>query len=242
MPESWYKITRPLNLSGYETDSFNADAQDSFDEMLGSYIARDVTIYEKRIYIPGLNTRAIIQNVTNDVLHNANIRQILCRIGTLHCGQYVTQGGNTWVVCTLPDENGIYEKAIMWLCKHRLRFVSPLTGDTVEYPVYSINSTQYGTGETKKPLMSIVDAQHLVYLPYNDETILFKNGFRFIMDKDTADPMSYRLTQVDSTSYSTGDNDGLIQWSVMQDQARDVDDVAEMIADNTPTEARRGNW
>jgi hypothetical protein len=229
-------------LSGFETETFHTDAQDSFDEMLDSFLARDVTLYEKKIYTPGVQMRAIIQNVTSDTPSHTNLRQILCRIGTLRCGQYVKSGVHTWLVCTLPDENGIYEKAVMWFCKHTIRFVSPLTGTTVAYPVYSVNSAQYGAGETTKPMISIGAAQRILYIPYNEETICLDTGFRFVLDKNKENPTTYRLTQVDSESYSCGDDDGLLQWSAIQDQSRDVDDTVEMVADNTATEARKGSW
>jgi hypothetical protein len=242
MPEDWYRITRPLNLSGFETDGFNEDGRDSFEELLESFIARDVDIYEKRIYIPGDRTRAIIQNVTADAISSANARQILCRIGTLRCGQYVKDGSYTWLVCSPPDNNGVYEKAALWLCKHSIRFTSPISGDIVEYPCYSMNSTQYGTGESRRQIISVVDAQHLLYVPYNEETVLIDNGFRFILDKNVANPTAYRLTQVDSESYSVGEQDGLLQWSIQQDQARAVDDKAGFVADNSNAESRKGGW
>ncbi len=72
----------------------------------------------------------------------------------------------------LPDNNRIYEKAVLWKCKHSIRFISPLTGEIVEYPVYSTNSTQYGTGEAGKTQMAVGADQHLIYLPYNEETIM----------------------------------------------------------------------
>jgi hypothetical protein len=242
MPESWYKITRPLNLSGFETDGFNDDAQDSFDELLGSFLGRSVEIYEKRMDIPGAAARAIIQNVTPDSVNSASIRQILCLMGTLRCGQYVVEGANTWLVCSLPDNNGIYEKAIMWHCKHSIRFESPLTGDVVEYPVYSINSTQYGTGESPRDMMTVPDSQRLIYLPYNEETVLLDNGARFLIDKNKAHPTAWRLTRVDSESYACGEDDGLLQWALIEDQTRGSDDTSGMVADESATKDWKGDW
>lgn len=232
MSSDWYLMSRPLFNSGYESDEFALFAQNGFEEVLESCIAQDVEIYNSRLTDTPLITRAIIQNVTGDTLRNAMQRQIICRIGTLRCGQYIKIGGKYWMVCTLPDNNMMYEKAILWQCRYTLKFISPVSGDIVKYPVYDINSTQYGSGETQKKYMTIGTAQHLIYIPYNDETIKLDSGFRFLIDKNRSNPTAYRLAQVDSESYACGDNDGLLQWTVVESQRDDETDNKElMIAD-----------
>ena len=153
----------------------------------------------------------------------------------MKCGQYVKYDGAFWLVSALPDNNRIYEKAVLWKCKHSIRFVSPLTGEIVDYPVFSTNSTQYGTGELEKTHMNVGEDQHLIYLPFNQETILLDDNFRFIMDKRRDKPSVYRITRVDPVSYAVGserEEDGLIQWSVLQDQLNTATDSVElMIAD-----------
>lgn len=142
------------------------------------------------------------------------------------------------MVSSLPDNNCIYEKAVLWKCKHNIRFISPLTGEIVEYPVFSTNSTQYGTGEADKTNMSVGEDQHLIYIPYNKETIMLDDRFRFLMDKNRVNPTAYRITKVDPVSYAVGEeyeNDGLIQWSVLEDQFNGATDNAElMVADYYP--------
>lgn len=233
MSSDWYLMSRPLFNSGFESDEFSQFAQDGFEEVLESFIAQDVEIYEKRISAKPIITRAVIQNVTSDTYNNSAQRQILCSIGTLRCGQYVkSNDGRLWLVSALPGNNGMYEKAILWQCKYTLRFLSPVTNEVVEYPVYDINSTQYGSGETAKTHMRIGAAQHMVYLPYNEETVRIDCGARFLIDKNRENPTAYRLTQVDAESYSCGDADGLLQWSLVESQRDDKTDNKElMVAD-----------
>lgn len=232
MSSDWYLMSRPLFNSGFEDDEFSHFAQDGFEEVLESFIGQTVEIYDKRLSSAPITTRAIIQNVTSDTYNNSTQRQILCRIGTLQCGQYIKVSGRFWMVCTLPDNNKMYEKAILWLCKYTLRFVSPVTGEIVEYPVYDINSTQYGSGETAKAYMKIGTAQHLLYIPYNDETIKVDCGARFLIDKNKDNPTAYRLTQVDSENCSCDDIDGLLQWTLVESQRDDETDSKElMVAD-----------
>ena len=139
------------------------------------------------------------------------------------------------MVNSLPDNNRIYEKAVLWKCKYTIHFVSPLTGKIVDYPVYCLNSTQYGTGERPKTNMTVGDAQHLVYVPMNEETVLCDTSLRIIMDRNRANPTVFRVTQVDATSYAVGDeyaDDGILQWSVIETQFNEATDSKEnMVAD-----------
>lgn len=233
--KSWYRMTRPLFNSGFEDDEFWAYGQDGFQELLDSFIGVDVLIFDKMIRAEPQQVRAIIQQRTSDVYNSTMVRQILCDIGVLRCGQYVKHEGAFWLVSALPDNNRIYEKAVLWKCKHSIRFISPLTGEIVEYPVYSTNSTQYGTGEAGKTQMTVGEDQHLIYLPYNEETIMLDAQARFLMDKNKANPTAYRITRVDPISYAVGSEraeDGLIQWAVLEDQFNAATDNAElMVAD-----------
>ena len=143
----------------------------------------------------------------------------------------------------LPDNNRIYEKAVLWKCKHSIRFISPLTGEIVEYPVYSTNSTQYGTGEAGKTQMAVGADQHLIYLPYNEETIMLDAQSRFLMDKNKVNPTAYRITRVDPVSYAVGNEraeDGLIQWAVLEDQFNAATDNAELMVADYYTSAPGG--
>lgn len=244
MPAEWYLMRRPLFNSGLEDDEFWAFGVDGFNELLDSAIGSDVELYDRRIDVPSVMIRAIVQNTTSDTVNNTTLRQILCNIGFLKCGQYVRFDDAWWIVATRPDNNRVYEKAILWKCKYTIRFLSVLDGKTiVEYPLYDTNSTQYGTGETDKVAMSVGSGEHLIYLPHNEETVLIDRGFRFIMDRNRQNPTVYRITQVDTTSYAVGDESdgGLLQWSVIETQFNEAtDSKEEMIADFYHTEIGDG--
>jgi len=61
----------------------------------------------------------------------------------------------------------------------------------------------YGTGISEKTNVDVGDDQHLIYLPYNEETILLNDGFRFIMDKNHIHPTVYNIARVDFHSSSS---------------------------------------
>ena len=229
MPKEWYLLSKPLYNSGFESDEFAAFATEGFDEVLASFLADDIEIYEKSLSVEPVKTRAVIQGVTADTYSNSIIRQFLTEIGLLRCGQYIKARGKYWLVNGLPDNNKMYEKAVCWYCKYSIRFVSPITGKVVEYPVYDVNSTQYGSGETTKTHMTIGTSQHLIYLPYNEETIMLDSGFRFLIDKNKNKPTAYRLAQVDTSGYSSGQDHGLIQWTVVESQFDEATDNKELL-------------
>lgn len=233
--KQWYLMDRPLFNSGDESEEFYRFAQDGFQEVLESFIAKPVLVYDKTIHEDPKEIRAIIQNVTADAHNSTYIRQILCEIGNLHCGQYIECDGVMWLVASMPDNNQVYEKAVLWKCKQNVRFISPLTGEMVEYPVYSINSTQYGTGESTRQYITVGDAQHLIYIPYNEETVLMDDRARLLIDRNPERVTAFRITQVDTMSYAVGDElpeDGLLQWTVIETQYNAETDSADyMTAD-----------
>lgn len=108
--KSWYRMTRPLFNSGFEDDEFWAYGQDGFQEVLDSFIGSDVLIYDKAIGTEPQQVRAIVQQKTSDVYNSTTVRQILCNIGILRCGQYVKHDGAFWLVSSLPDRTvrGLY--------------------------------------------------------------------------------------------------------------------------------------
>jgi len=91
-------MSKPLYNSGFEDDEFYAYGVDGFNEVLYSFLGEYVSVYEKRIYTKPKKVRAIIQNVTSDVITSSYIRQILCNVGFLRCGQYIKIGSEYWIV------------------------------------------------------------------------------------------------------------------------------------------------
>lgn len=239
----WTRMNRPLYQSGAENDEFYAYGIDGFNELLDSVIAEDILVYDRRMSAEPETVRAIVQQVTSDVINTSAIRQVICNIGHLKCGQYIQSKGNLWMVASMPDNNQIYEKAILWKCKTIIHFRSPITGEIVDYPVYNYNSTQYGTGEWQKDNINIGEAQQLVFIPYNEETIEINDRFRFIMDRNKKTPTVFRVTMVDAVAYAVGgelvhENDGILMWSVLETQFNEKTDSAEyMVADYYTYEA-----
>lgn len=235
MAHEWYLEKRPPTYySGYESEDFNDDAVDGFEDVLNSFVGTDVIIYKGNPFIDiGVETKVVIQNVTADSETNSFKRQVLCRIGELDCGDYVyhKELKRFYLVVGLPDNNKMYEKCILYYCNWHLKFISSLTSKVVTYPICDLNSTQYNSGVTEKSQVRIGSAQHMLYIPYNTETILVDHDRRFLIDKNTIKPTAYKLTQVDSTSGNYG-NKGVLKWTVSEDALNlQTDNVELMVAD-----------
>lgn len=240
--KEWYRMKEPTFNSGFEDCEFYAYGADGFIEVLNSFLGSQVKIYDRRLSANPENHRVIIQNVTSDSESGSIIRQILTNVGVLKCGQYIetttpSENSAYWMVATMPDNNRIYEKAVLWKCRYTLHFRSPLSGEIVDYPIYVENATQYGTGENDREHIAIGDASYLIYIPHNAETIMLDDRFRFLMDRNQRHPTAYRITQVDSVSRAVGDetDGGIIRWSVVETPYNEATDNSElMVADYYP--------
>lgn len=232
MSRDWYLIQKPpVYSSGFEDGDFEFYARDGFEDLSGSFLGSDVYLYGTKATGERRKIRAIVQNTVSDNQNNTDVRQVLCRPGTLQCGQYLRFESAWWLVASMPGNNGVYEKAIAWCCKNILRFRGS-DGQILEYPIVNRNATQYNDGETSKQQLTLGTAKHLIYIPFDSDTIKLDNGARFLLDKNRENPTAFKLTQVDSTSYAFGEI-GLLQWTVVEDLfVPERDNKQLMIADD----------
>lgn len=244
MSQEWYLIKPPKYVSGFENEDFECYSQSGFEELLSSFMARDVTLYKNRIS-DGILSRGIFQNVTSDSVSNSSVRQVLFKVNEFENYQYIKDNDRNeiWIVNSLPSDNGFYRKVIAWYCNYNLCFLSPNSEKVIEYPVYSTNVSQSSIGEIEKPQITLGSSRHLIYIPYNEETIMIDHGKRILLDRNHDNPTAYIVTQVDSTTYKYGEF-GLLQITVCEDQyspKRDDNDL--LIADyNKNSEPENTGW
>ena len=242
MAKSWYLITRPLYNSGMEKEEFENYSQDGFEEALESFISIEIEVYNQS-FILKKSLKAIIQNVTSDAESSSFIRQILIPIGNLKTGYYVKYNDSFWLIKDIVDNNGVYEKAIMFFCNYKINFISDISGEIVSYPVHMKNATQYNSGETAREQETIGSSKFLMYIPYNAETIKIDHGKRFLIDKNHDNPTSFEITQVDTISHNFDDNFAVIRWTLVESQFNPKTDNKElMIADYYKVENDNESW
>lgn len=242
MAKSWYLMSRPLFNSGLEKEEFENYSQDGFSELLESFISSDIEIYNQNFTLLQ-SLKAIIQNVTADAESSSFIRQILIPIGNLKIGYYVKYNDSFWLIKDIVDNNGVYEKAIMFFCNYKVSFISDISGEIVSYPVHMKNATQYNSGETAREQETIGSSKFLIYIPYNEETIKIDHGKRFLIDKNHDNPTAFEITQVDTISHNFDDDFAVIRWTFVESQFNSKTDNKElMIADYFKSENDNESW
>lgn len=242
MAKSWYLMTRPLFNSGYEKEEFENYSQDGFSELLESFISSDIEIYDQN-FILLQSLKSIVQNVTSDAESSSFIRQILIPIGNLKTGYYVKYNDSFWLIKDIVDNNGVYEKAIMFFCNYKINFISDISGGVVSYPVHMKNATQYNSGETAREQETIGSSKFLIFIPYNQETIKIDHGKRFLIDKNHDNPTSFEITQVDTISHNFDDDFAVVRWTLVESQFNPKTDNKElMIADYYKIENDNESW
>lgn len=86
-------------------------------------------------------------------------------------------------------------------------------GTILEYPCYDMNATQYNSGEQSNSHFTVPSYQHMLTLPSDENTIALDTPQRFYLDKNTANPTSFIVTQNDTTSHNYGKK-GLVKLTV----------------------------
>lgn len=132
------------------------------------------------------------------------------------------------------DIDEINHEGKLTLCNWILKWQDKVTGNIFEYPCYIINATQYNSGETDNRQFQIGftvgSSQHIIFLPYDENTVLIDNPMRFFLDRNTVKPTAFAVTQNDTISYNIGEK-GIVRITVTEDVIRDKDNIELGICD-----------
>lgn len=113
-------------------------------------------------------------------------------------------GADEYLICTESfNIDDVHWQGKFTLCNWILKWQNK-NGDILEYPCYDTNATQYNSGEQSNKQFTIGSSQHLVILPYDENTVVLKSPQRFFLDRDPEHPTCYIVTQNDTTSYNFG--------------------------------------
>ena len=183
MAQDWYLLTSPYTqLGGFENEALNDYADDSFAEMLLSIgINVELCNADLSVCTP---IRVVMQNRTQDTKLNDFRRLILANIGTLTSGMYIRYKNRYWLIESIVDDNGMYEKAVLVFCNWRLVWLNNENKPVVRW-AYVQSASQYNNGQRENRFFVIQTDQLLVAMPDDDESVLLDQGKRFIMDKRT---------------------------------------------------------
>lgn len=238
MAKEWY-LMKPTTLGGFENAEFDGWHTTFETDILTSFAATDVLIYGDRMTNEPREIRAVVQASTEDSYNQMKVRQILCSIGNIVCGDLLFIEDRWWIVISLVDNNGVYEKAILYYCNVMLNLTSPITLETVTYPVCVHNATQYNSGERERDYMRITSSQRLIYFPCNEETVVLDNDYRFMIDRNLRAPSVWKVAQAD-TENDAWDGHGIMRIMAVEDETGPDDNAELMLADNTKWLSEKG--
>ena len=232
MAKEWYLLKSPHDqVSGFESDALNDFGAEGFLEALDSDMAVDAELYNYDLS-ECTPIRAIFSNRLTDTKLKSLVRHLLVPIGSCHAGMYAKVKGRFWLIVSIVDDNGVYEKAILSICNYVLSWLNK-DGDPVQRWANIISASQYNNGEHENLNYTIRSDQLLISLPDDDESLMLEQNMRFVIDKrcklyerDFSDDtvaitgkpvITYELTRVDSIIYDYQDS-GLHQIMVTQDE------------------------
>ena len=133
-----------------------------------------------------------------------------------------------FLICTEAfNIDDIHWQGKFTLCNWMLKWQKPVTGEVLVYPCYNFNSTQYNSGETTNKQFTVSSSQHTILLPYDENTVVLNTPQRFILDRNTVKPVTFIITQNDTTSMFYGKK-GVVRLTVVEyagDTERDRPDL-----------------
>lgn len=120
-----------------------------------------------------------------------------------------------YFICTESfNIDDIHWQGKFTLCNWILKWQDK-SGRILEYPCNDINSTQYNSGETSNRQFTVGSSQHMITLPYDENTVVLSSPQRFYLDRNAKNPTSFIVTQNDTTSYGYGKK-GLVKVTLME--------------------------
>jgi hypothetical protein len=212
MSSDWYLINSPYYTEGDETINFNFDdglglSDVLTDTPLGSSITLCKGIYDGNTGLFATETisKGIIQNNSPDTVTKSWERQLIAPIGTLLDYKYIKANGDLWLIMTKPASNKMYEKVVLYLCNYIAKWQDN-NGVIVYKPFFVSNASQYNSGEEGNKTVTIGYNQLLIYTSLDDDTIGFSREKRLFVDYNITNPLPYKVTRLDTVSYSFGES------------------------------------
>lgn len=203
--KEWYLMTsksKSVSLGGFENDAFLDYKDTSFAESLDTEIGQTVEIFnydlsERKV------VRCIIQGNSPDSQLKSMERAGLFVRNTVKSGMYVKFENIYWLVTGYPSYNGIYEKAIMQLCQHKLRWQND-NGEIIERWCNVTSASKYDVGESGNNAIILASNNYTVLMPDDDESYGL-DGKRVFIDKKMDNPIkTFKLTRSDDVLYNFG--------------------------------------
>ncbi len=233
----WYVQSKPTFNGETEIDEFNNYVSDGLDEILNDTpLGVDITLCKGKyddstgLFETELKTKGVIQGVSPETQAKGTQRQLLTKINTITDYKYVKAENKIWLIMTMPTNNQIYEKVVLFLCNYTARWQNS-NKEIIYQPFVVQNASQYNSGEEVTKTISLGYNQLLIYTSIDEDTKLLNRSSRMFIDYNINEPIPYRITRIDSVSFSYAE-DRVMSLIMSEDQFNsDTDNKELMICD-----------
>lgn len=209
MSQDWYLMTTPNQMSGFEDDYFSDYANESFNELISTFVGEDIIIYNSTMSIS-----VILKGIVQSKYQKQSQMQILLPLNSCDIGAYIKYKNFYWLVIDFVNDNKMYQKAIIQLCNYTLKFQST-TGTILSYPC--INSTSQNVGIDASKILSVGNGIHTIKVPFDVNTVLINTDRRFIIDDVSVEiPQVFAVSKPNRVEFKFGDK-GIIELTMKQD-------------------------
>ena len=200
--------------------------------------------YEARISLCGAtqrerNLNRLKQDILNKVPANPSYKEIrlngedthlVINIGTkpyykefeslpgqkILAGDYVEWSNNIWLVYEADSDDEIYTDGNLRQCQYEL-FWQNSDGQIISRHAWVQNASAYNNGESGNNTITLQSNQFMVYMPYDDDTLLLDNGLRMHISRSNRKCKPYKLTRPDDIAMGYGEK-GVLGLVFTQDE------------------------
>lgn len=127
---------------------------------------------------------------------------------------YNSKSNEYWICTESFNMDEVHWQGRLTLCNWILKWQRK-DGVVLEYPCHDANTTQYNSGEQSNRQFTIGSSQHMLTLPYDENTVVLKSPQRFFLDRDYDNPTTFMVTQNDTTAYNYGPK-GIVRVTVTE--------------------------
>lgn len=150
-----------------------------------------------------------------------------------HLGDVVDCYNCKWLITEIDPNDEICISGKMEQCNREICWQNPHTKEIIYSWVTMTRPYYSNLNEGQQITMS--KRMYKIQIPYNEETSLFDNGKRFMLEVIDGEPKTYRITSVDISTerfQMHGTLQGFIVLQVEQDQYNELTDNAELMVCN----------
>jgi len=137
-------------------------------------------------------------------------------------GDYIEWSNNIWLVYEADSDDEVYTDGNLRQCQYEL-FWQNSGGKIISRHAWVQNASAYNNGESGNNTITLQSNQFMVYVPYDDDTLLLDNGLRMHISRSNRKCKPYKLTRPDDVAMGYGEK-GVLGLVFTQDEYNPTED------------------